>query len=180
MEEKTCSHLWEMINVQSGFIITENCFRCNKTSTYFSFEERPPLEEYRDGEHFWNIMESAQSIRFDLKCRYCNKIIQYGELSGLMMCTGCDEKCEIAKLMKKLEKKRTWVYVAFGFFPVTERKQISTEKISILEEYFNQRRKSSRSKIKIVSSEMIENIATCFAELIKDVGMLSLAPPEKE
>ncbi|MFH1159953.1 MAG: hypothetical protein V1733_03275 [bacterium] len=178
MQKTTCKHLWEMIHIQPGFIITENCFRCNKTSTYFSFDQSPPLEEYREGEHFWNVVESAQSIQFDLQCTQCGEIVQFNELSGLMMCTGCDEKCAIDKLMKELEKDRVWVYVAFGFFPVSERKQLSPEKISILEEYFNQRRKSSRSRIKIVSSEPIDSISTCFAEVIKDVGMLSLTPPE--
>jgi hypothetical protein len=180
MREKTCVHRWEMINIQPGFIITENCFRCKKTSTYFSLDERPPLEEYREGEHFWNVMESAQSFRFDLKCTSCGKMVTLAELSGLMMCTGCDDKCEVDKLIKKMEKDRTWIYVAFGFFPVSERKQLSEEKITILEEYFNQRRKSTTSRIKIVSSAMIPNLATCFAEVIKDVGKLSLTPPENE
>ncbi|MFH1297617.1 MAG: hypothetical protein ABIJ04_10130 [Bacteroidota bacterium] len=178
MKEETCSHIWEMINIQNGYIVTENCFRCRKTSTYFSIGEWPPLEEYREGEHFWNIMEVAQSIRFDLKCKVCGELVHFNELAGLMMCTGCDEKCQVDTLMKELEKSRTWVYVAFGFFPVDERKQLNKEKISILEQYFNQRRKSSTSRIKIVSSEMIDDIARCFAEMIKDVGMLSLSPPE--
>ena len=180
MQEKTCMHTWEMINIQSGYIITENCFRCHKTSTYFSAGEWPPLEEYREGEHFWNVMEVAQSIRFDLKCMVCGEVVQFGELAGLMMCTGCDEKCQIDHLMKELEKSRTWVYVAFGFFPVDERKQLSLEKLTILEEYFNQRRKSSFSSVKIVGSEMINDIARCFAEMIKDVDMLSLTAPENE
>jgi hypothetical protein len=81
--------------------------------------------------------------------------------------------------MKELEKERTWIYVACGFFPLKERTQPGYEKIIILEEYFNQRRKSSSSRIKIVSNEMIDDIATCYAEVIKDVGMLSLTPPDK-
>ena len=179
MQEESCAHLWEMINIQPGFIITEKCSHCSKISTYFSFEERPPLEEYRDGEHFWNVVESAQSIRFDLLCSQCGTLAQFEELSGLLMCTGCDEECGVDKLMSELSKKRTWVYVAFGFLPLDEKQQLSEEKITILENYFNQRRKSSFSKIKIISNEMIKNISTCYAEVIKDVGMLSLTPPEE-
>ena len=178
MQEDSCSHNWDMINVLPGFIITEKCSHCSKISTYFSFEERPPLEEYREGDHFWNVVESAQSIRFDLLCSNCGTLVQFEELSGLLMCTGCDENCKVNKLMDELAKECTWVYVAFGFLPTGERVQLGKEKISILEEYFNQRRKSSSSKIKIVSNEMIDNIATCFAEVIKDVGMLSLTPLE--
>jgi hypothetical protein len=169
-----------MINVQSGFIITENCFKCKKTSTYFSYEDRPPLEEYRQGDHFMNVMGSVQSIRFDLKCTVCNRIITLDELCGLMLCTGCDEKCRIYTQMKELEKERTWIYIALGFLPHEEKKQISEEKIAVLEEYFNQRRKSSRSRIKILADTMIDNMSLCLGETIRDAGMLSLQPPDNE
>jgi len=56
MQEEKCSHQWTMTNVQTGFIITENCYKCDKTSTYFCLEEKPPLEEYREGDHFWNVI----------------------------------------------------------------------------------------------------------------------------
>ena len=174
MQTQECQHQWTMINVQNGFIITENCFRCHKTSTYFSYEDKPPLEEYREGEHFWNVMQSAQTIRYDLACIKCDAVVPFGELLGLMMCTGCDENCKVDQLRRTLEKDRTWVYVAFGFLPVEEVLQLSDYKISVLEEYFNQRRKSSTSKIRIVSSELISDIKNCYADIIKDVGMLDL------
>ncbi len=184
MQEEQCSsdeqHLWEMVNIQYGFITTERCFHCDKVVTYFSSEGKPPLEEYRDGDHFWNVMETAQSIRFDLQCTTCGTLVELKELMGLMMCTGCDEKCQVDALMKKHALERTWVYVAFGFLPIDETQQLPNEKIAILEEYFNQRRKSSISRIKIVSHEMVKNYATCYAEVIRDLDLLSLTPPENE
>ncbi len=176
MIQQETSHTWEMVNVVPGFIITEKCFHCEKISTYFSNEDRPPFEEYREDQHFWNVMESAQSISFDLTCTTCGSFIQYKELLGMMMCTGCDENCEVDRIRRTLEPELTWIYVAFGFLPIKERKQLSPEQFAILEEYYNQRRKSSRSKIKIVSHELIKNISTCYAEVIKDVDMLSLTP----
>lgn len=178
MQEKKCSHQWTMVDIQTGFIITENCFKCDKTSTYFSFEEKPPLEEYREGEHFWNVMESAQTIRFDLECSRCKTMVSFNELSGLMMCTGCDENCKVDHLRKELEKEHTWVYVAFGFLPLKEVRRLSRKKISVLEQYFNQRRKSSKSKIRIVSYDMVDNIRNCYAEVIRDIGMLNLKATE--
>jgi hypothetical protein len=167
-----------MVNVQPGFIITESCYKCSKISSYFSFESSPPLEEYRDKDHFWNVIGSSQSIRFELKCVDCNKLVEFKELSGLMMCTGCDEKCQIDWMVKKLARERTWVYVAFGFLPLDEQKPLSLEKLAILEEYFNQRRKSSTSRIKVIGTDLIDDISTCYAEIIQDVGLLSLTPPE--
>jgi hypothetical protein len=176
MQEAKCD--WEMVNVRYGFVITEQCSDTRQVITYFSDHE-PPLEEYRDGDHFWNVMETAQSIRFDLQCKECGKAETFNELMGLMMCTGCIEDCEVNRLMTELETERTWVYVAFGFLPTDEKKQLSKEKIAILEDYFNQRRKSSTSRIKIVSHEMVKSYATCYAEVIRDLDLLSLTPPEK-
>ena len=180
MQNENCSHQWEMVNVVYGHIITEKCFHCDKVSTYFSAELKPSLDEYREGEHYWNVMETAQSFRFDLKCTACGRVEQFDDLMGLMMCTGCDEKCEVDVLRRKLEPEQTWIYVAFGFLPAKERKQLAPEKVTILEDYFNNRRKSSKSKIKIVSNEMVKSLATCYAEMIKDVDMLSLTPPQGE
>ena len=177
MQAQTCNHHWTMVNVQTGFIITETCYRCKKVSSYFSFEDTPPLEEYRDKDHFWNVIGNTQSIQFDLRCEFCEKLVEFKELSGLMMCTSCDKKCKIDKMMKELAKERTWIYVAFGFLPFEEREQVTPEKLTILEKYFNQRRQSSTSRIKIIGPELIDNVSTCYAEVIQDIGLLSLTTP---
>ena len=92
---------------------------------------------------------------------------------------GCDETCEIEVMMRELESERTWIYIAYGYLPLDEKKQLSPEKIAILEAYFNQRRTSSSSRIKIVSHGGIKNIATCYAEIIRDMDMLSLTLVEE-
>lgn len=178
MSDERCLHEWKMVDVHYGFVITEKCFHCEKVSTYFAYDQKPPLEEYREGDHFWNVMESAQSIRFSLQCKKCEALYTFNELYGLMMCTGCDDDCEVEILRKDLEPERTWVYVAFGFLPVEERKQLSKEKIAILEEYINQRRKSSTSKVMIVSQDFVSDIRHCYAEVIRDMDMLCLEAPE--
>ena len=94
-----------------------------------------------------------------------------------MMCTGCDKECPICAEMEALEASRTWIYVAFGALPHDVCPQPSPEKLAILETYFNQRRKSSKSAIKIVSSERVRNVLSCFSENIGDVDLLSLKPP---
>lgn len=174
-----CSHIWRMINVAYGYIITEKCSKCEVISTYFTFEDRPPLEEYREGDHFWNVVESAQSFRFDFQCASCSQIMKFEELMGLLMCTGCDKNCQVAKLQEILEKGKTWVYVAFGFLPKAIHKQLSEEKIAMLEDFFNRRRNSAESRIKIVSQELVTDYSLCYGKVIKDVNMLSLTVPEE-
>lgn len=180
MQTQKCKHQWEMVNTNPGFILTEACHKCSKVSTYFSREDNPPFEEYRDGEHFWNVMASAQSVRFDLKCKLCNTLVTFDELSSLMLCTGCKKDCDVYRLMEKYSGKRIWFYVAFGFKPYADKLMLSDEKIKILEDYYNQRRDSTNSSIKIVSFEMIDDPDSCAGEFIIDSSMLLLAPPEKK
>jgi hypothetical protein len=179
MADTNCEHTWEKVNIRPGFIISEKCHHCRRVSTYFSFDKSPPLEEYREGEHFWNVMESAQSNRFDLRCSTCAELVKLDELLGLMMCTSCDGACAPGALMKKLEPERTWVYVAFGFLPQDEKKQLSAGQLKALEDHFNGIRKSGKSRIKIVSSSQVRDISMCFGQIIRDVDMLSLQPVEK-
>lgn len=174
MQEKECTHSWKMIDIIPCFIVTEKCYHCNEVVTYSTTENNPPKDEYKDGDHYWNIMDIAQSIKFNLQCKKCNQIIKFEELQGLKMCNMCDTDCEIYKLFKTENSQRTYIYIAFGFLPLNKVKQLSEYQIKVLEDYFNERRKSSKSKIKIVSHKLVRNFENCYAETIKDVAMLEL------
>jgi hypothetical protein len=177
MQNTKCTHQWEMVNACPGFILTETCHKCNLITTYFSKEDNPPLEEYKDGEHFWNVMTSAQSVRFDLECKLCKSLVSFDELYSLMLCTGCKTDCKVFDLLERVPGRSVWVYVAFGFKPFQDKLQLSDEKISILEDYFNIRRRSSKSSIRIVSHDMIDDLDSCTGGFIMDELLLSLAPP---
>ncbi len=127
-------------------------------------------------------MESDPSFHFDLKCAKCGTLVKFNELVGLMMCTGCDETCEVDILRRKLEPEATptRVYIAFGRRPIDDRKQLPREKFAILEDYFSQQCKSLKCKIKIVPHEMVKSIASCYAQAIKDVEMLFVVPSEEK
>ena len=179
MGTTNCVHQWEMVNAQSGVIITEVCHKCNLLASYFSMEDHPPLEEYRNGDHFWNVMASSQSVRFDLKCSLCDSLISFDELSTLMLCTGCRKDCKVYDLLERGSGFSVWVYVAFGFKPYKDKKQLSKEKIGILEDYFNMKRRSTKSSIKIVSHDLIDDEESCKGGFIMDEFLLSLDAPAK-
>jgi hypothetical protein len=174
-----CQHQWEMTNIQFGFVAFEKCYHCNGLRTYFTREESPFLgDKYREGNCFWSKAESAQSFRFSLQCLKCKQVIKFDDLMGLMHCTGCMQQCEIEIIQKQLEPLKTWVLVAFGFMDKKKAESISSDKIDILSEYFNQRRDVSRSRIKILSYDLIKDVSLCRGDFIHDVGMLSQeAPP---
>ncbi len=175
-----CKHQWEMTNTEFGFVSFEKCFHCSNIRTYFTLEQSPHLgEEYREAPHFWNSVENAQSFRFDLKCTACKYVIEFRDLMGLLYCTDCMPECEVAELQKKYAKERTWIFLAFGHLPEAKENPISTEKLDILTDYFNQRRDTTRSKIKLLSFNLIKDLTCCRGEFIHDVGMLSQEPPEE-
>lgn len=173
-----CRHQWEMVNAQLGFVVFERCSHCHALKTYFSQEDYPSIgDKYREGNCFWSRVENAQSLRFDLKCRRCGLVTKFDDLMGLMHCTGCIEDCQVEILQRQYEPRRTAVLVAFGFLLGKEAKPVPPEKIEILNDYFNQRRDTSRSTIKLLSFELIRDMAQCRGIFIHDVGMLSLEPP---
>ena len=174
-----CQHQWEMTNIQFGFVVFEKCFHCNGLRTYFSLEDVPVLgDKYREGDCYWSRVENAQSFRFDLKCTRCNQSEKFDDLMGLLHCTGCLPDCEVEILRKKFEAERTWILVAFGFLPTAQTKPIPSYKLDMLTDYFNQRRDTSRSRIKIVPFNLIEDLSRCKGDFMHDVEMLSLEPPK--
>ncbi len=169
-----------MVNVASGLIVMKKCFHCGKVSTCFCFHDKLPLEPCYEEGHFWNFMEGDPTFHFDLKCTKCGTLVKFDELVGLMMCTRCDETCEVDILSRKLEPEDTRVCIALGYRPIDERRQLPREKIDILQDYINQECKSLKSKIKIVPNEMVKSIDKCYARVIEDVEMLFMAPSEEK
>jgi hypothetical protein len=179
MQEDECSHTWEMVNVAGGLIVMKKCFHCGKVSTCFCFHDKLPLEPCHEGEHFWNFMEGVPAFHFDLKCINCGTLVKLRGLVGLMMCTGCDQRCEVDVLRRELEPQGTCIFIALGRRPIEEREQLPGEQIAILQDYFDQQDKSLKTKIRIVAHEMVRSIENCYAEVIKDVDALFAAAPKK-
>ncbi len=174
-----CQHRWEMANVRLGFITFEKCYHCNKLKTYFIEEDVPLLgDKYREGNCFWSRVGNAQALRFDIRCSRCGHLEKLDDLMGFMHCTGCIPECQVDILQKEYESERTQVLIAFGFFDKDRVPAISSDKLDILTDYFNQRRDTSRSLIKIVSSELIIDLSRCKGDFIHDVDMLSLEAPD--
>jgi len=166
-----------MTNVRFGFIAFDRCFHCNRVKTYFWESTVPdPGDEYRDGACFWNRMEDAQSLMFDLRCTQCGRTESYRDLLGLLHCTSCLADCEIEIRRRELELRKIWVLVAFGFLPQAVEHPIPEHKLEILADYFNQRRDTSRSQIRILPFTLIKDLSLCRGDFIHDVGMLSPEP----
>ncbi|MBI9043662.1 MAG: hypothetical protein JEZ06_04205 [Anaerolineaceae bacterium] len=176
-----CQHEWKMINVQYGFVCYEKCYQHNEIRTFFSTEENPILgDEYREGSCIWSRIENAQSFRFDMQCTKCDEVEKFDDLMGFMYCTGCLASCDIDILRRKYEEERTWIMVAFGYFPESKTNPLPQYKLDILSNYFNQRRDTTRSRIKILAFNLIEDLSRCKGEFMHDVGMLTPDVPPQD
>jgi hypothetical protein len=179
MQQDKCSHVWEMVNVASGLIVMKKCFHCSKVSTCFCYHDKLPLEPCHEGEHFWNFVEGDPTFHFDLKCANCGTFVKFDELVAMMICTGCDERCDVDGLRRELEPQGTRVCIVLGRRPIKGRKQIPDEKIAMLQEYFDQQAKSLKSKIRLVRDTMVRRLDNCYAEVLKDADILFAASSKK-
>ncbi|MBN1232944.1 MAG: hypothetical protein JXA60_06305 [Candidatus Coatesbacteria bacterium] len=179
MPRELCNHEWKMINLQSGFIVTEKCINTNEYVDYFSTEDAPSMQEYKDGDKYWIILGADQTIRFELECQLCGQIINYDNLLGLMNCTGCTGECHLNNLTQVARDNKILVYAALCYQNkpnVTE--YLTLDQLKALNKLYNSRLASRDKKILIVSSSLRLLPKGCRGDIFKDVGLLSEEEPE--
>jgi hypothetical protein len=175
MARAKCRHIWSKTNLRDGFIVTEKCYHCKKDRVYFSYEDAPPKQEYKEGEHYWNYAGSAQSAKFDLECDKCGNTVTLEELMGLMHCVGCDASCHVNILSQICAGQNIWVYAALAY-DLGDEIDLAVEKLAVLTSHFTSRLRTPGKKILVVPGSLRKSPDTCHGEMLRDVGMLSLTP----
>jgi hypothetical protein len=175
MVHDRCEHQWKMTNLRDGFIVTERCYHCKRARVYFSYEAVPPKDEYKEEDHYWNYAGSAQSVKFDMECASCGKLVSFEELMGLMHCVGCDASCHLNILSQICEGQNVWLYAALSYRK-GEEVDLAVEKLAVLTSHFSSRLRTPGKKILVVPGSLRKSPDTCRGEMLKDVGMLSLTP----
>jgi len=56
----TCATAGRRPTSRSGYLVVEGCYHCGARSSFFSTEPVAPMDEYREGPHFW---EYSRTIR---------------------------------------------------------------------------------------------------------------------
>jgi len=169
-----CTHQWFMTNIRSGYLVVEGCFECGARSSFFSSEAVAPIDEYREGKHFWIYMGSFQAVKFDLKCSLCGMIVDLDDMNGLMLSTCEDFDCEVGRIVRQ-QGKGTWVYVALCADSThAQGKCVSEEGIQALNQYFNQNIKAPDKKIIVVPCRLCNSIDKCRGIVIADVGLTDM------
>jgi len=170
-----CNHKWSMSNVRGGYLVIEGCFHCGNKISFFSAEPVPPIDEYREGDHFWSHMGNFQASKFDLKCDKCQKNVPLKEVMALMLCMRCNPECGVFKAGSQEKGQKSWVYVALcANTSHASGKCIATEGIRVLNEYFNFGLQDRSKKIVVVPCELRKSVDTCQGIVLADVGLTEL------
>ncbi len=151
MEAERPAHRYEMVNVRPAYIIFEHEVNSGATRSYFSTEDVPPIEEYREGRGVWKHLGVAQSFRFDLRDTTTGDLTPLDDLLGLVPYTSCPEDTDVHKIGWFAEEQKIWIYVA-----VSHRRMDAAAmsewigKLKVLNRYFGERLSTPNKRILIL------------------------------
>jgi hypothetical protein len=166
-----CVHRWSMTGIRTGYLVVEGCHHCGGRCSFFSAEPTPPVDEYRQGEHFWGYLGSYQAVRFDLMCDLCAMRVDLGDVMGLMLSTCEDPGCEVGRLVRSAGRSSS-VYVALCADTTHVSKTcVSEVGILALNQYFNQGIRAPGKRIIVVPCRMCSRVDNCQGIVIADAGL---------
>jgi hypothetical protein len=170
-----CRHKWAMTNVRSGYLVIEGCFHCRQRTSFFSEEPVPPIDDYREGDHFWTHLGDFQASKFDLKCRTCGRVVALKDVMAVMLCLRCDPACGVYKAGSDVGESKTWVYVALCANTSHVARTCVTDKgLRALSEYYNAGLRDPAKKIFVVPCRLRRSVDTCQGVVLADVGLTEL------
>jgi hypothetical protein len=160
-----------MVDVRSGYLVVEGCYHCGARTSFFSDEVGVPVDEYREGPHFWEYLSSAQAVSFNLRCTVCGRTVDLSDMVALKLSTCDDPDCAVGRLNRE-RGHRGSVYVALCCDSRHEGDRcVSDEGVAALTEYFNQRLRPGRKKFVVVPCKMCNDIDLCRGIVIADTGL---------
>jgi len=170
-----CRHKWAMANVRGGYLVVEGCFHCRQRTSFFSEEPVPPIDDYREGDHFWTHLGDFQASKFDLKCETCGRDVALKDVMAVMLCLRCDPTCGAYKAGSDAGESKTWVYVALcSDTSHVAGTCVSDEGLRALNEYYNEGLRDPAKKIIVVPCRLRRSVDTCQGVVLADVGLTEL------
>lgn len=175
MTKASCRHRWKMVNLHGGYLVIEGCFHCRQRISQFSEEPVPPIDDYREGEHFWSHLGDYQASKFDLQCEKCSEIVRPRDVMAVMMCMKCDPECGVYKAQERDGGKKTWAYVALcANTSHAGEACVSEAGIRAMNEYFNQDLRDPEKRIIVVPCSLRRSVDTCQGIVLADVGLTEI------
>ena len=172
---------YQMVNVQPGYVIVEKERFSGAARSYFSGEPVPPKEEYAEGSQVWSYAGMAQSFQFDVRDASTGAVTSFRELLGLLYYGCCRADSDIHRLGLLAHELDISVYVAITYeAPDGSRLNISSEKVGILNQLFNERLRSPGKKILILPDVFGLYKEVSHGQIAIDFGLTSMeqGPPD--
>ncbi|MBM4394279.1 MAG: hypothetical protein FJ087_01155 [Deltaproteobacteria bacterium] len=166
---------YEMVNVRPGYIVVEHERFSNAMRSYFSTEDTPPVEEYREGAKVWKYSGFAQSFRFDVMDRETGETHPFADLLGLVWWAGCRDGSEPAVIGDVAADQKVQVYVALTWEgPDGRRAPLAAERLKVLNRYFNERIREPGKKILILPDCFDLGRQFSYGQVMVDLGLTAL------
>jgi len=162
-----------MTDVRSGYLVFEGCYHCGARTSYFSTEAVAPIDEYAEGDHFWEYLASYQAVSFNLVCERCAEKVDLRDVTALMLSLCEDPRCDVGSLALELGKEASLYVALCGNTSHESGTCVSDRAVAALTEYFNQGR-SGRRRIVVVPCRMCDRIDRCRGIVLADAGLTDL------
>jgi hypothetical protein len=166
---------YEMVNIQTGYVIVEHDLFSRAVRSYFTTEPPLPRDEYREGSHTWRATGMGQSFQFDIRDRQSGEVVSFRELLGLLYYAVCEEESEVFRIGQIAHENDISIYVAITFEAVDPaRRRLPTEKLQILNETFNERLRSRGKKILILPDVFELHKTVSYGQIMIDFGLTAM------
>jgi hypothetical protein len=168
------NYRYQMVNVRPGYVIIEQERFTHAERAWFSAEDVPPKEEYREGDKVWKYSDMAQSFQFDVRDNDTGEVAQFPELLGLLYAGCCKKNSDIYTIGDLASRNRISLYIAITYeAPDGSRLNISMEKIQMLNAMYNERLHTRDKKILILPDLFNLYRAVAYGDIMIDFGLTS-------
>ncbi len=175
MQPERPTHRYEMVNIRPGYIIVEHEVFSRSMRSYFSAQEIPPIEEYREGQQIWKFSGMAQSFHFDLLDHETGEVTSFDDLLGLVPYTACPPDSDVYRLGEFAQEQRIWIYVAVSHGrPEAGRMGAWIDKLKALNRYFGERLSTPNKKVLILPDYFGLQDTFNHGQILADFGLTSM------
>lgn len=166
---------YELADIVPGFVVIERELKSGATRAYFSPDEVPPKESYREGDQVWHYAEAAQSFRFSVRNTADGQVTRFDELLGLLY-YGCLEPCAPLHVVGEMAHEiGISIYVAVAYAaPDGTPVQIAPAKLTLLNRAFNDRLRTPGKRILIVPDVFGIQGQVSHGQLMLDFGLTDM------
>ena len=175
MEAESHPYRYEMVDARPGYIVVEHELKSKAMRVYFAPDPVAPVEGYREGNRIWQHTATAQSLRFSIRDTETGELTPFDELLGLAFYGSCPKGSEVWEIGDLAQENKVSIYVAVtGETADGKPAPLATEKLRVLNRYFNERVADRAKKILILPDHFGLYREFSHGHLLVDLGLTAM------